>query len=192
MKTIYIILIFIPSILLGQDSSISLFSDYQFDVTKNGTEKTSFHKAYIELFDPKPLTIKGTAFEDLPKGNLKIKYNELTEPNNFEIIYIGQRKDGTEIYAVTSAMSINYDIMYFSSKKTEIKNRIYSNSITIGKSNPANRGGLPLYFTTYYCDKIVKIETGQIPNKSKVDESSNKELLWNKFWSTFKIGRAHV
>lgn len=80
-------------------------SNYQFNKTTDGTEKTTYRVAKISFDDPKNFTIEGTAFEELPKGQMVIEFAGLPEVRE-EIVFVGHNANGYDIYAITKTECI--------------------------------------------------------------------------------------
>jgi hypothetical protein len=84
----------------------------------------------------------------LPKGFVTIKYEGLNPIIN-EIVYIGKNKSGADIYGITRTNE-DYDTLYIIREPHKVKSKNYGYTVLLGKSNPNNLGGLPLYFTALH------------------------------------------
>lgn len=129
---------------------VTFFSDLQSEKTKSGKFLEDRRNVTITFLDPKEASKGITEFDDMPKGYLNIKYEGLNDVYN-ELIYIGQNKGGSEIYALTYT-TLGFDILYLMKGDYKLNNKTYNTLILIGQSNSANYGGLPLYYVGYYCN----------------------------------------
>lgn len=150
MKNLLLILLALPLMLVAQNKKINFFSDYQFDKTYDGTKLEGYKKATIKFSDPKLLTKKDVAFEDLPRGLVTFKFAGLNEINE-TIIYLGKNKSNNDMYAITNSETGN-DIIYLIKETHKVGKKTYSYTILLGKTDEENMGGLPKYFTAFHCN----------------------------------------
>jgi hypothetical protein len=149
----YIIILFaLPTIIFAQNKKTNFYSDYQFDVTYDGTKLEGNKKVNIVFSDPKKITKEGMQFDELPKGFLSIKFEGLNKIEE-TIIYI-KKISNQDIYSITNSETGN-DIIYVIKETHKARKKIYSHIILLGKANENNIGGLPKYFTAFHCN-IVK------------------------------------
>lgn len=148
MKKLIIAFLFIPIIVFGQNKKYTFFSDYQFDKTYDGTNVVNKRKVTISFSDPKSITIEGTEFEKLPKGFIKIKYEDLKEISE-EIIFMGRNKSDADIYSILNS-GTGYDVIYIIKSTHKLGQKTYGYTILLGKADENNLGGLPTYFTAFH------------------------------------------
>lgn len=149
MRTLFLIMFFVPVISFGQNKRFVFFSDYQLDKTYNGSKKEGFKKATITFSDPKLITVEGTDFDNLPKGFMTFKFEGLDQVKE-EVIYV-KRMNGLDAYAITNT-EVGYDIIYVSKHTHKVGNKTYDYTIMWGKTEENNMWGTPKYFTTFHCN----------------------------------------
>lgn len=150
MKKILLILLLLPTIIFAQNKISNYYSDYQFDKTYNGSKVEGYKKVTLKFSDPKLLTKENMEFDDLPKGFLTIKFENLKSVKE-TIIYIGKNKSNNEMYAITNSETGN-DIIYIIKETHKVGKKTYTHTILLGKSDENNLGGLPKYFTAFHCN----------------------------------------
>lgn len=150
MKQLLLLLSAFPILLIAQNKKINFYSDYQFDKTYDGSKVEGFKKATIKFNDPKLLTKKDMAFENLPRGLVTFKFARLNEINE-TIIYLGKNKSNNDMYAITNSETGN-DIIYLVKETHKVGKKTYSHTILLGKTDEENMGGLPKYFTAFHCN----------------------------------------
>ncbi|MCJ7936143.1 MAG: hypothetical protein MUW56_21565 [Chryseobacterium sp.] len=114
-------------LILQRNRQIQFYSDYQLDKTYNGSRKESRRKATIIMNDlnkPNPLSVT-------------IKYEGI------------KNKSAADIYSITKTEQ-DYDVLYIIKEPHKVGTKNYSCTILLGKSDPNNLGGLPLYFTAFH------------------------------------------
>lgn len=149
MRTLVLIMFFVPVISFGQNKRFVFFSDYQLDKTYNGSKKEGFKKATITFSDPKLITVEGTDFDNLPKGFMTFKFEGLDQVKE-EVIYV-KRMNGLDAYAITNT-EVGNDIIYVSKHTHKVGNKTYDYTIMWGKTEENNMWGTPKYFTTFHCN----------------------------------------
>lgn len=137
-----------------QNTQQKFYSDYQLDKTYNGSKIEGRKKVNISFDDPKPKTKGNEDFKSLPKGIITIKYEGLNEIKN-EIVYLGKNESNTDIYTITKTQQ-DYDVVYIIKETHKVGTKNYTHTILLGKADPNNYGGLPLYFTAYHCNQSSK------------------------------------
>src|ERR1035437_6936373 len=138
MRTLFLILLFIPVVSFGQNKRFVFFSDYQLDKTYNGSKKEGFRKATITFSDPKLITVEGTDFDNLPKGYMTFKFEGLDQVKE-DIIFV-RRMNGLDAYAITNTQ-VGNDIIYVSKHTHKVGNKTYDYTIMWGKTEENNMWG---------------------------------------------------
>lgn len=149
MRTLVLIMFFVPVISFGQNKRFVFFSDYQLDKTYNGSKKEGFKKATITFSDPKLITVEGTDFDNLPKGYVIFKFEGLSQVKE-EIIFV-KRMNGLDAYAITNTQ-VGNDIIYLSKHTHKVGTKTYDYTIMWGKTEENNMWGTPKYYTTFHCN----------------------------------------
>lgn len=148
MRTLILILLFLPLASFAQKKQFTFFSDYQIDKTYNGSKKVSYHKTTIIFSDPKSITIAGTEFEKLPRGYMSFNYEGLDQFKD-DIIFLGS-KSNNDIYAITNSRTDN-DLIWVIKGIAKISGKTYSHIIMWGKSDENDLERSPKYATVFFC-----------------------------------------
>ena len=149
-KFLFILLFCVPLVTFGQNRNYKFISDYQIDKTYNGSKKQGREKVLIVVSDPKLMTPKDAELENSPRGAFVFKFDGVS-PIKQDVVFMGSNSQGHDIYAITHT-DTDHDIIYIMKGSNKFGSKTYMYTVLLGKTDINNMGGLPKYYTAFYCN----------------------------------------
>lgn len=151
-KLLFVLQLLAASHLYAQMKQSTYISTYQIDKTQDGSKKISNYTTTITLVDPKAFTNTNSGFENLPEGQVIIKYHHLKTPLVYSIKYYGTYSGDRNqfLYGISKSPTDYNSVIVMTNNKPSDKTKDYKYIILTAKMNSEN--GSLITFTAYYCN----------------------------------------